>query len=103
MNWFEADSDKLIGQAGEFPRLAEQAGSIHRELTAALDETGPCWGADQVGQSFASAHVSPADATLGQLSSLPEKLGTVGTRFADTGGAYHSLDTADHFPAPDGS
>jgi hypothetical protein len=103
MNWFEADSDKLIGQAGEFPWLAEQAGSIHRELTAALSEAGPCWGADQVGQSFASVHVSPSDTTLGQLGSLPDQLDTTGTRFADTGAAYHSLDTADHFSAPDGS
>jgi hypothetical protein len=103
MSWFEADSDKLTSQAGDFPALAEQAGSIHRELSVALGEAGPCWGADAVGQSFASTHVSPSDTTLGQLGALPDQLGSVGTRFADTGSAYHSLDTAHHFSPPDGS
>jgi hypothetical protein len=103
VNWFEADADKLTTQAGEFPWLAEQAGSIHRELTAALAEAGPCWGSDEVGQSFAATHVSSADGTLGQVGALPDQLGSVGTRLADTGNAYHSLDTSNRFTSADGS
>lgn len=89
---FDVDADRLTSQAGEFPGLAERAGTIHRELSNALAEVGPCWGSDGVGQSFAAAHVAPADATIGKLGSLPEALGAVGTRFADTGAAYRDVD-----------
>lgn len=105
MNWFEADAEALTTRAGEFPWLAEQAGTIHRELSEALGEAGSCWGGDPVGQSFAAAHVSPADGTLGRLGSLPDQLGLVGTRFADTGTAYRTQDQAgaENLTAADGS
>jgi hypothetical protein len=93
MNWFEADADQLTAGAGEFPGLAERAGTIHRELSDALTAIGPCWGNDSVGQSFAAAHVAPADTTLGSLGALPSRLDDVGTRFASTGKAYRELDT----------
>jgi hypothetical protein len=88
VNGFNVDADRLSAQAGEFPNLADRAGTIHRELSTALGEAGPCWGSDSVGQSFAAAHVSPSETTLGTLGSLPERLGSVGTRFADSSAAY---------------
>lgn len=91
---FWTDPDHLTNQAGQFTWLAEQAGAIHRELNDALAETGPCWGSDSVGQSFASAHADPADATLGRLGSLPDQLGSVGSRFTDTAAGYRGSDTA---------
>ncbi len=93
MNWFEADADRLTAGAGEFPALAERAGTIHRELSDTLGSIGACWGTDTIGQSFAAAHVAPADETLGRLGSLSDQLDEVGTRFAGTGSAYHDLDT----------
>jgi hypothetical protein len=92
VNGFEVDPDQLDTRAGEFAGLAERAGTIHRELSTALGETGPCWGGDSVGQSFAAAHVSPSEATLGALGSLPERLGSVGTRFAESSAAYRAQD-----------
>ena len=89
---FDVDADQLIARAGEFSGLAERAGAIHRELSDALASVGPCWGNDSVGQSFAAAHVAPADTTLGSLGSLPSLIGEVGTRFGDTGAAYRDLD-----------
>lgn len=92
MNGYTADADRLAAQAADFPELAGRVGSIHRELSAALGEAGQCWGSDQVGQSFAAAHTGPAEATLGDLGSLPDRLGSVGTRFADTATAYREQD-----------
>ena len=94
MNGFQADGERLAIQAGEFPGLAERAGAIHRELSGTLTDLGACWGSDSVGQSFAAAHVEPADATIGRLGALPGQLGSVGTRFADTGSAYQAQDAA---------
>ncbi|HEV2784391.1 MAG TPA: hypothetical protein VGX25_33815 [Actinophytocola sp.] len=91
---FTADADRLAAQAGQFPGLAERAGAIHRELSDALAETGACWGGDTVGQSFAAVHTGPADSTLGGLGALPDRLGSVGTRFADTATAYRDQDAA---------
>jgi hypothetical protein len=93
MTGFEADADALTARAGEFPGLAERVGKIHSELSDALGTTGGCWGSDTVGQSFASAHVGPSDATMSRLVSLPDQLGEVGARFAGTGSAYREQDS----------
>ena len=104
MNGFEADADRLITRAGEFPALAERAGTIHRELSDALGAVGPYWGNDTVGRSFAASHVAPAYSTLSTLGALPGQLGEVGTKFADTGAAYRDLDSggAGRLTAADG-
>jgi hypothetical protein len=94
VNGFNADPDRLTVQAGEFPGLASRAGAIHRELTDTLSALGPCWGTDQVGQSFAAAHVSPAGTTLTGLGELPNRIGSVGTRFSDTATAYRDTDAS---------
>lgn len=94
MTGYRADADRITSQANEFPHLAERAGAIHRELSDALTALGPCWGGDRVGQSFAAVHTEPADVTLTGLGSLPDRLGSVGTRFADTATAYREQDTA---------
>lgn len=90
---FEVDVDRLTTQAGQFEALVGRAGAIHRELADALSGIGQCWGTDAVGQSFASIHTGPADGTLGRIGSLPDQLGSVGTRLADTATAYRSADT----------
>ncbi|HEU5475807.1 MAG TPA: hypothetical protein VFV67_34655 [Actinophytocola sp.] len=91
---FTADAGTLARQATEFPDLAARAGTVHRELTETLAGLGACWGADRVGQSFAATHTGPADATLGGLGALPDRLGSVGTRFADSAAAYQRQDAA---------
>jgi uncharacterized protein YukE len=91
---FRADPGQLADQAGQFAELADRAAAIHRELADTLAEVGPCWGTDTVGQGFAEVHAGPADATLGQLGALPARLGSVGTRFADTAAAYRQQDGA---------
>ena len=91
---YEVDADALTTHAKEFPGFAERAGGIHRELSEKLTELGPCWGNDSVGQSFAAAHVAPADATLGALGSLGDQLEDVGTRFTDTAAAYRTQDAS---------
>ncbi|HEV8555918.1 MAG TPA: hypothetical protein VGR06_05905 [Actinophytocola sp.] len=91
---FSADVDRLTAQAGEFPALAERAGAIHRELSGTLTELGACWGTDGVGRSFAAAHAEPSGVTLDGLGSLPDQLGSVGTRFSETATAYREQDAA---------
>jgi hypothetical protein len=90
---FTADPERLVTQGGQFDDLAGRAGRIHQTLAESLATTGECWGSDAVGRSFGSAHATPADGTLTQLSSLTERLGGVGTRFTDTGTAYAASDT----------
>lgn len=100
---FQVDADRLAAQAGQFEGLVGRAGDIHRELSDTLGAVGQCWGGDAVGQSFASIHAGPADDTLGRIGSLPDQLGSVGTRFGDTATAYRGTDTtgADTIDAAD--
>jgi hypothetical protein len=90
---FQVDADRLTAQAGQFEGLVGRAGAIHRELADTLGAIGRCWGTDTVGQSFDSIHTGPADDALGRIGSLPDQLGSVGTRFADTAAAYRGTDT----------
>jgi hypothetical protein len=89
---YRADTDRLAGQEGQLDPIAGRVTSIHETLTAALAEAGACWGSDAVGQSFATAHVDPADSTLAQLGALPEQLGSVGTKFTATAARYEGDD-----------
>jgi hypothetical protein len=89
---YEADPARLAGQAGQLDPLAGRVSSIHRTLSEALAEAGPCWGADAVGESFGAVHAGPADSTLTRLGALPSQLGSVGTRFTDTAATYEGDD-----------
>ncbi len=93
MNGFQVDAAKLARHAGEFPDLAERAGTIHGELAAALDAAGACWGDDPAGRSFADGHVQPAGQALDQLGALPQRLAEVGDRFTATARGYQRADT----------
>jgi hypothetical protein len=89
---YQADTDRLAGQEGRLDPIAGRVTSIHETLTAALAESGACWGSDTVGQSFGSAHAGPADSTMAQLGALPGQLGSVGTRFTATAARYEGDD-----------
>jgi hypothetical protein len=89
---YEVDPARLAEQGAQLDPLAGRIASIHQTLSAALAESGACWGTDAVGQSFAGAHAGPADSTLTQLGGLPDKLGSVGTRFTATAARYEGDD-----------
>jgi predicted trehalose synthase len=84
---FEVDAERLAGQARQFEPLSTRVAAIHRGLADALSD-GACWGTDAVGQSFSAVHAQPADDLVSRLSSLSERLGSVGTRLADTATTY---------------
>ncbi len=92
MDGFRVEADRLTDRAGQFDGLAERVAGIHRDLADRLAAAGPCWGSDEVGQSFAAAHTAPADATLGTLDALPGQLGDVGGRFRSTAAAYRGTE-----------
>jgi hypothetical protein len=84
---YEVDAERLAGEARQFEPLSTRVAAIHRGLADALSD-GACWGTDAVGQSFSAVHAQPADDLVSRLSSLSERLGSVGTRLADTAQTY---------------
>lgn len=84
---YEVDAERLAGQARQFEPLSTRVAAIHRGLADALAD-GPCWGSDAVGQSFSAVHAQPADDVMGRLSSLSDRLGSVGSRLSDTAATY---------------
>jgi len=89
---YDVDTSALAAQAGQLDPLASRVAAIHSTLSEALAEAGPCWGSDAVGQSFGTTHAGPSDSTLTQLGGLPDKLGSVGTRFTATAAGYEGDD-----------
>jgi uncharacterized protein YukE len=85
---FRTDNARLVDRAADFSAHARTAEDIARSLRQALAETGQCWGSDDVGRSFAASHVEAANQTLRDVSSLPDRLGDVSTRFAETAATY---------------
>ncbi|WNV90650.1 hypothetical protein [Umezawaea sp. Da 62-37] len=92
MNGFEVDRTRLVEGAGEFTGYAEQAGKIAADLSGALESFGVCWGADQIGRSFAGGHVAAADESFGKLDGISGKFDGVGERFAATAQTYGQVD-----------
>jgi hypothetical protein len=97
---YEADVERLAGKAAQFEPLAGRVSAIHRQLVDALAADGPCWGADPVGQSFAAAHTGPADDAVTALLTLPDRLGSVGTRLSASASTYRGVETStvEQFP-----
>lgn len=89
---FEVDADRLAGRAAQFEPLVGRLGAIHRSLADALSTDGACWGTDAVGQSFSAVHADSADDAVARLSSLSERLGSVGTRLSATAKTYRAVD-----------
>ena len=89
---FEVDPAALARHADEFPALADRATAIHRELAAALDAAGPCWGDDEAGHVFAAGHVAPAGQTMDTLGTLPGQLADVGDGLTSMARAYQRSD-----------
>lgn len=89
---FSADPDAMARHAERFDGLGERAARIHDELSDALRDAGDCWGADEVGKSFAAGHVERADATVADLGGLPERLGDMRTRLTGTAAGYRETD-----------
>jgi hypothetical protein len=89
---FEADAEQLAGKAAQFEPLVGRLSAIHRQLVDALSADGACWGADTVGHSFAAAHTGPADDTVTSLLTLPDRLGSVGTRLSASATTYGAVD-----------
>jgi hypothetical protein len=91
---FGVDTGALARRATQFEPLAGRLGAIHRDLSEALTADGAPWGTDAVGQSFSSVHADPADDVVRRLSSLPERLGSVGTRLSASAETYGGVDAA---------
>ncbi|GDY31354.1 hypothetical protein [Gandjariella thermophila] len=90
---FHADSDRLERHGAEFARHADRAGEIVAGLRRTLQRLDGCWGADEVGSSFAEGHLPHAQAVLEHLGTLPDRLASVGGRFADTAAAYRAAES----------
>jgi hypothetical protein len=91
---YEADAEQLAGKAAQFEPLVGRLSAIHRQLADALSADGVCWGGDDVGHSFAAAHAGPADDTVADLLTLPDRLGSVGTRLSASATTYQGMETS---------
>jgi hypothetical protein len=98
---FEVDVERLASRAAQFEPLVGRLGTIRGNLADALSADGACWGTDAVGQSFAAAHTVPAADAVSRLSTLSDRLTSVGTRLAETAGTYRTGDRSgvDHVSA----
>lgn len=82
MNGFRSDPEQLGRRAREFDELAARARRVAEQLRRALEATGACWGADEIGRSFAETHLRRARQALDDVDGLAPRLREVGANLA---------------------
>jgi uncharacterized protein YukE len=89
---FEVEPAALRGAAGSFEYESDALGELGRKLDALLASLGPCWGADQVGQRFASAYQPAAATVLANLAALSTGLHRIGGALRGVAENYERVD-----------
>ncbi len=94
MSGFRSDVDRLTARAHEFGDLAVQARRLADDLRRAVEATGECWGADEVGSRFAATHLPASRETLDRVERMSSRLGEMGGDLAGTARTYRDADEA---------
>ena len=95
-NGFRTDVELLANRAAAFGGLSASAGRIADDLRAEVEQYGECWGADEVGRSFAEGHVEAAEAALTGVDTLPGALADFGSRWTASATTYAQSEHTSH-------
>ena len=95
-NGFRTDVELLAIRAAAFGGLSESAGRIADDLRADVEQYGECWGADEVGRSFAEGHVAAAEAALTGVDTLPGALAGFGSRWTASATTFAESEHTSH-------
>ena len=92
MSGFRGDPGQLAKRAGEFEEHAGRAEGIAADLRQAVQAAGECWGADDIGASFAATHRDRADRALDGLGGMGARLRELGAEFGGAAAEYQRVD-----------
>ncbi|RZQ62740.1 hypothetical protein [Amycolatopsis suaedae] len=87
---FEVDAERVAAGAAEVEHLVARAAAIAGELEQAL--SGPVWGDDAIGRSFAEAHTARAEVALDRVRGVAGSLEGMGDRLAEAAARYREAD-----------
>lgn len=86
------DHERIASGGHRLTELAEHARKIHRDLQSTMDETGDCWGDDEIGRAFADSHTAHAAEVLDRAGGLHGRITDAGGRFVTAAGQLRDLD-----------
>jgi hypothetical protein len=90
MSGFQAQPDRLQGNAPQYQDVSAQVAQIYATLTQKLDAEGACWGNDYAGRQFGVQYcpaavtvISSMDATQQGLDSIVSGICSWAKKFVD--------------------
>lgn len=86
------DHQRIASGGQRLTELAEHAKRIHGDLQSTLDETGDCWGDDEIGRNFADSHSKHAAEVLDRAGGLHGRMTDAGGRFVTAADHLRELD-----------
>ncbi len=89
---FEVEPAALRGAAGSFESEADALDELSSKLDRFLADLGPCWGADEVGQRFATAYQPAAEIVLTNIAALAIGLDHIGAALRGVAENYERVD-----------
>jgi uncharacterized protein YukE len=89
---FEVEPAALRGAAGSFESEADTLDHVRIKLDQFLAGLGPCWGADEVGQRFATAYQPAADTVLANMAALASGLNRIASALRGVADNYERVD-----------
>ncbi len=89
---FQVDPVRLRGASPRFDAAADRLEDAGKVLQAALAAEGPCWGADQAGQTFQRNYLPQAEVTSNALGTLVQALRGIRKGLDATANTWDSCD-----------
>jgi uncharacterized protein YukE len=89
---FEVEPAALRGAAGSIHSEADVLGELAHKLDLHLANLGPCWGADEVGQRFATSYQPAAKTVLNNIDALSIGLHRIAAALQAVGESYEQVD-----------
>ncbi|MFD4369247.1 WXG100 family type VII secretion target [Rhodococcus sp. NPDC058521] len=88
------DLEQFRSFVPRFEQLEAQTVVDKWHLTRGLDEEGECWGADEVGASFASKYVPASRDTIEAIDALGQLFDLIGDKVGRTADGFEQTETA---------
>ncbi|WP_280234878.1 WXG100 family type VII secretion target [Nocardia cyriacigeorgica] len=94
MSTLKADPEAIKATEPGFQSLSTQVGDALSTLKSALEAEGECWGADEIGESFAGNYTPGAEKALKAVEILSTTLSAMGSGATNTATSLEGQDQA---------
>jgi uncharacterized protein YukE len=90
---FRVELDQFRSLIPRFAELQADTTTAGSRLVQGLESEGECWGADEVGTTFAAKYVTASQDTIEAITDLAALFGVIGEKVGHTADSFEQTDT----------